>query len=614
MILLTIISYFYFLNKLIMKKILLSSFAIALQATAFAQLPVSTAPSNKSVVLEEFTGIKCVYCPDGHKIANNIKSANTPGKVILVNIHTGGYAAPSGSEPDFRTANGDAIAAISTMGITGYPTGSMNRHIYQGTAIAMSRGVWAQYATQTLGQPSYVNVALQGTLNVTTRQLTVNVEVYYTGASTASTNNLTVMLLENDVVGPQTGGTNFNPTQVNPDGTYNHQHMLRKVLNTSAMGEVISPTTSGTLITKQYTYTIPAQFVNNAPQLGNLEIAAFVAESNTEIISGAYGPITLTGFAYTKDAQVQSVSSEATVCAGVLNPKAKIYNNGSSTITSASINYNVNGGTNSTFNYTGSIPPASTVEISLPAITFTPTTTNTLNVTIGNVNGSADQNTANNTIAKSNILLTTLAGQSSFMTMDFTQDQYGSECSWKLYNEAANTIVAQDGPWTDLSASGILLHSKSFTVLPNKCYRLDIIDTYGDGVNSGTGVGGYKLFAQTTTPLITSNGQFGKGESKWFKTASILSVDKINGLTEVNVYPNPAKDIAKLNFSLENTSNLTISVYDQLGQLVQTVTSGKFNAGDNQVDINTTTLNSGIYTVRIDAENGTLSQRISVFK
>ena len=597
-----------------MKKILLSSFAIALQATAFAQLPVSTAPSNKSVVLEEFTGIKCVYCPDGHKIANNIKSANTPGKVILVNIHTGGYAAPSGSEPDFRTANGDAIAAISTMGITGYPTGSMNRHIYQGTAIAMSRGVWAQYATQTLGQPSYVNVALQGTLNVTTRVLTVNVEVYYTGASTASTNNLTVMLLENDVVGPQTGGTNYNPTQVNPDGTYNHQHMLRKVLNTSAMGEVISPTTSGTLITKQYTYTIPAQFVNNAPQLGNLEIAAFVAESNTEIISGAYGPITLTGFAYTKDAQVQSVSSEATVCAGILNPKAKIYNNGSSTITSATINYNVNNGTNSTFNFSGSIPPASTVEISLPAISFTPTTTNTLNVTIGNVNGSADQNTANNTMAKSNILLTTLAGQSSFMTMDFTQDQYGSECSWKLYNEAANTIVAQDGPWTNLSASGILLHSKSFTVLPNKCYRLDIIDTYGDGVNSGTGVGGYKLFAQTTTPLITSNGQFGKGESKWFKTASILSVDKINGLTEVNVYPNPAKDIAKLNFSLENTSNLTISVYDQLGQLVQTVTSGKFNAGDNQVDINTTTLNSGIYTVRIDAENGTLSQRISVFK
>ena len=92
-------------------------------------------------------------------IANDIKAANTPGKVIPINIHTGGYATPSGSEPDYRTAEGNAIAAISTMGITGYPTGSMNRHVYTGTAITMSRGVWAQYATQTLAQSSYVNVA-----------------------------------------------------------------------------------------------------------------------------------------------------------------------------------------------------------------------------------------------------------------------------------------------------------------------------------------------------------------------------------------------------------------------------------------------------------------------
>lgn len=598
-----------------MKKLLLSSFAVALNVMAYAQLPVSTAPSNKTVVLEEFTGIHCGYCPDGHRIANDIKAANTPGKVIPINIHTGGYATPSGSEPDYRTAEGNAIAAISTMGITGYPTGSMNRHVYTGTAITMSRGVWAQYATQTLAQSSYVNVALQGTLDVTSRLLTVNVEVYYTGSSPVATNNLTVMLLENNVVGPQSNYGNYNPTQINADGTYNHQHMLRKVLNTSAMGEVLSTTTSGTLVQKQYTYTIPAQFVNNTPQLGNLELVAFVAESNTEIISGAYGPITLSGFAYSKDAQVQTVTSETTVCAGVLNPKTRIYNNGSSTITSANITYNVNGGTNSNYTFNGSIPPATSLEITLPTITFTPTTTNTLNVTVGNVNGAADQNTANNTLAKSAILLTTLIDQSSFMTMDFTQDQYGSECTWKLYDEAANTILAQDGPWTDLSASGILLHSKSFTVSPNKCYRLDVADAYGDGVNSGTGVGGYKLYGQNPpAALISSNGQYGKGESRWFKTASSLSVDKINGLSELTVYPNPAKDMAKLNFSLEKASNLNIAVYDQLGQLVQTIAKGNFNAGTNTIEINTIALNSGIYSIRIDAENGTLTQRVSVIK
>ena len=38
-----------------------------------AQTIVSTTPENKNAILEEFTGIYCVYCPDGHLIANNLK-------------------------------------------------------------------------------------------------------------------------------------------------------------------------------------------------------------------------------------------------------------------------------------------------------------------------------------------------------------------------------------------------------------------------------------------------------------------------------------------------------------------------------------------------------------
>ena len=128
-------------------------------------------------------------------------------------------------------------------------------------------------------------------------------------------------------------------------------------------------------------------------------------------------------------------------------------------------------------------------------------------------------------------------------------------------------------------------------------------------------MGGYKLYGQNPpAALISSNGQYGKGESRWFKTASSLSIDKINGLSELTVYPNPAKDLAKLNFSLEKASNLTIAVYDQLGQLVQTIAKGNYNAGANTIEINTINLNTGIYSIRIDAENGTLTQRISVIK
>ena len=58
-----------------MKKLLSLSLFSAYSVVGMAQLPVSTSAENKNAVLEEFTGIYCVYCPDGHKRANEIQSA-----------------------------------------------------------------------------------------------------------------------------------------------------------------------------------------------------------------------------------------------------------------------------------------------------------------------------------------------------------------------------------------------------------------------------------------------------------------------------------------------------------------------------------------------------------
>ena len=55
-----------------------------------AQLPVSTIPENRNVVLEEFTGIHCTWCPDGHLVAATIKAAN-PNDFFIVNIHEGSF-------------------------------------------------------------------------------------------------------------------------------------------------------------------------------------------------------------------------------------------------------------------------------------------------------------------------------------------------------------------------------------------------------------------------------------------------------------------------------------------------------------------------------------------
>lgn len=274
-----------------MKKLLLSIGAGTFALSAFAQLPVSTTPSKKKVVLEEFTGLYCGHCPDGHKIGNTLKASKNAGDIILVNIHTGGYANVNPAEPndlDLRTTEGAAILNIQGMNVSGYPTGSVNRRIFgNSSGFAMSRSAWGNSANTVLNEDSYANIAVEGIADESTRELTINVELYYT-ESTTNTNNLTVMVLEDSLLGNQDDYMNYYPEMVNNDGLYMHMHALRKVV-TDATGELIptSETVQGQKVTRTYKWTVPEDLLNTKPNLANLSVVAFIAEGESNIITGA---------------------------------------------------------------------------------------------------------------------------------------------------------------------------------------------------------------------------------------------------------------------------------------------------------------------------------------
>ena len=254
---------------------------MCLATFAYGQTIVSTTPENKKVVLEEFTGIHCVFCPQGHAIAQAIQD-NNPGNVFLINIHTGSFSNPGAGEPDFRTPFGAALASQS--GLVGYPAGTVNRHVFPGQSqsggnhTAMSRGNWTGTSNTTLGEASYVNVGVEAEIDVSNNELTVHVEAYYTGDSPEATNLLNVALLQNNTLGPQTGG--------NAGNEYVHQHRLVHLV-TGQWGASISPTTTGTFIDETYTYTIPADYNGVPVELADLEVVAFITETHQELPSGA---------------------------------------------------------------------------------------------------------------------------------------------------------------------------------------------------------------------------------------------------------------------------------------------------------------------------------------
>ena len=365
---------------------------------------VSMTPENKNVVLEEFTGIHCGFCPDGHVVAQGIYDQN-PGDVVLINVHTGSYANPSAGEPDFRTPFGSSLDAQANVG--GYPAGTVNRHLFAGLGqsggTAMSRSNWSSASSQTLSQPSYINVAAQSTIDISSRVLTVVVEAYYTGTSPSGiTNSLNVALLQNNVAGPQSGAASWNPSAIisgpwNP--TYNHQHMLRHLL-TGQWGEPI-PVSSG-LYTNTFTYTIPPDLNGVAYDLFELEVAVFIAEGQQEIITGNMSSMTHivpSGVNLIDLSANTNMSMPTSYCDNILTPEITVTNNSNIAVDTFEVGYTLNSNPTITQTVYTSLSAGASTTITFPSITV-PSGTNNISFNSSTLSGTSYiDNVSNNNIA-----------------------------------------------------------------------------------------------------------------------------------------------------------------------------------------------------------------------
>jgi len=79
----------------------------------------------------------------------------------------------------------------------------------------------------------------------------------------------------------------------------------------------------------------------------------------------------------------------------------------------------------------------------------------------------------------------------------------------------------------------------------------------------------------------------------------------------VSAFPNPANDVLNVNITLNNNEKVTISMFNTLGQTVITE-NRNLNAGSNNIQLNTSNLEAGVYMVTVTAGNSTTTSRIVV--
>ena len=485
----------------------LLAFSFSLEAQQF----VSTVSAKRNVLLEEFTGRNCGWCPDGHIISNGIAAAH-PDHYWAINIHSGSYSPTS--YPNLNTTDGNTICGSNGFSCTSFPGGVINRS----TATSQGRNLWAGQANTQFNQDAECNVDGMVIINPNTREANITVEVYYTANSSQSTNYLTVAMVQDSIWGSQANG-NTNPAQWN-GSEYCHMHVLRDVINQSAWGDEIAPTTQGTLITQTYTYEIPQQIgASNAVavDLDNIHFIAFVTEgfqgkptrpvlnvNELEVIQGSEDPIS--PFLKTVAQEPNATCSHSKII------NATVMNGGTETLSSMTIETVVEGQTFTT-NWEGSLNRFDLVNIDIPV--EVPFGTYNATVSIVSANGQPFDGSKTIEVNCMEWVDLNIEGAEEELKLELMQDKFGNQITWKAVS-SNGTVLASGGPYGMLAGgTSTQIHIEHFNVYANECVKFTIYDNVGNGICCDYGHGYFILYDSNNNVIFgdEDDGEFGSEAS-----------------------------------------------------------------------------------------------------
>jgi len=87
----------------------------------------------------------------------------------------------------------------------------------------------------------------------------------------------------------------------------------------------------------------------------------------------------------------------------------------------------------------------------------------------------------------------------------------------------------------------------------------------------------------------------------------------VQELELLGTYPNPARSQATVRYALPGTQDVTVRLYDVLGRQVRTVVSGE-QEGRHEQRLDTSSLPSGVYFLRLRAGGQTRTQKLTITK
>ncbi len=237
----------------------------------------------RRVMLEDYTGHKCVNCPEAAITARTL-AEGYDGRLIVVAVHAGFYAIPGTGNYALDLRSPASEEWNTDFKFTSYPNGMVNRKDF-GSGRVIPFGKWADDVAAVIGLEQEAQMLILNSYDSTSRNLSITVLSRFLEAVSGSY-TLTVCILEDGIIGAQKNNNpNIGPT---PDWyNYVFDDVMRGAVNGSK-GELLTSEVNTSLTDLgRFQVTLGSSWV--AP---NCRVLAFISKSDSrEIIQAETKPV-----------------------------------------------------------------------------------------------------------------------------------------------------------------------------------------------------------------------------------------------------------------------------------------------------------------------------------
>ncbi len=367
------------------------------------------------------------------------------------------------------------------------------------------------------------------------------------------------------------------------------------------------------------------------------------------------------------------LNSNLQSCDSVI-PTFRLGNLGTTTLTSATITYDVDGVTQKVKNWTGTLVPYSNATVTGIKLGSPVAGSHIITATVSNPNGSTDPTSVNNVSTAGFIKYSNTVGQivsenfeTSGIPSNWVISNGGDPATWSnasvgfnsahsaklsFYNSTSGDVDYFS--FEPMSFSGATAVQLTFDVSYAQ-YSSTVNDKLQVDVSTNCGVSWTPRYVKAGSSLSTNGTTYFTSEyaptsaaqwrhetvnfpSSYLGQPSVLvrfkgtsaqgndvyvdnvnfsvttGIDEASNFSEVNVYPNPASDIVNVEFNLSEVTGVSIELTDELGQQLVKSEQGNLSTGMQKYSLNTDRLSNGLYFVSVKTNKGVITKKLSVNK